>query len=98
VENGVSKSNVSYNPTIVKLTTIKSIIELFDLKEKVVYGAFGNKTTDAIAYSESSISPDKVYLIDEEGCIVHMKDLKTTSYGELSKNINLIFPQKIYRS
>ena len=36
VENCASESSVSYNPTIVKSTTIKSIIDLFDLKEKVL--------------------------------------------------------------
>ena len=58
-----------------------------------MYGAYGNKTTDAIAYSDSSIPPEKVYLIDENGCMVQLKDSKTTSYEELANNIDAIFPK-----
>ena len=36
VDNSACESSVSYNPTVVKSTTIKSIIALFDLKEKVL--------------------------------------------------------------
>lgn len=35
VENCISEKTVSYDPIVVKATTIKAIIDLFDLKEKV---------------------------------------------------------------
>ena len=57
-----------------------------------MFGAFGNKTTDAIAYSEASIPADKIYLIDETGCIVQMEGSKRTTYEEMSSNIDSLFP------
>lgn len=90
-ECGVTE-RVSYNPSIVKSSTIQTIIDLFDVKEKAVCGAFGNKDTDTVAYCQSSISPENVYLIDECGSIVQVNSSRKTSYNELSNNIDSILP------
>jgi phosphatidate phosphatase PAH1 len=85
----------SYNPSIIKATTIRLILDLFTLGEKVVYGAYGNKNTDAIAYTNSAILPERVYLIDENSCMTRLKDSNITSYEEHANNIDTIYPKII---
>ena len=45
-----------------------------------------------MAYSESGIPLEKIYLIDETGSITQMKNSKNTSYEEISSNIDSFFP------
>ena len=44
-----------------KLASLQSLLNLFDLKAKVVEGAYGNKDTDTKAYLDSGINPNKVF-------------------------------------
>ena len=59
---------------------------------QAVYGAFGNKDTDTVAYCKSLIAPENVYLIDECGSMVQVSNSRKTSYKELSDNIDSILP------
>jgi phosphatidate phosphatase PAH1 len=74
---------------------LRAILDLFALGEKVVYGAYGNKNTDAVAYTNSAIPPERIYLIDEHSCMIRLKDSNITSYEEHANNIDTIYPKII---
>ena len=61
--------------------------------KQVVLGAYGNKNTDAIAYCNSAIPNDRVFLLDENGCMVKVGDLSKTSYEEHATNIDVMYPK-----
>ena len=87
------KALISQDKAAIKLSTLRSIIELFDTKENVIAAAYGNKDTDTKAYLDSGIEPNKVFLINELG---HMIDIGTetkTSYVEHFQNISTMFPK-----
>lgn len=87
------KAFISQDKAAIKLSTLHSIIELFDTKENVIAAAYGNKDTDTKAYLDSGIDPKKVFFVNEEG---HMIDIGTeteTSYVEHFHNVSTMFPK-----
>ena len=87
------KALISQDKAAIKFSTLHSIIELFDRKEKVIAAAYGNKDTDTKAYLDSGINPNKVFLVREDG---HMIDIGTetkTSYVEHFQNVSSMFPK-----
>ena len=84
---------ISADAEIMKLSTLTSIINLFDLKEGVIYGAYGNKNSDTESYLKSGIKGDNVYLINEQSNIVNVATGNITSYKVQSQMINEYYPK-----
>lgn len=57
------------DPSSIKSSKINEIINLFDKKEDIIYGAYGNENTDFIAYTNASIEPNNIFLVDKYGQI-----------------------------
>ena len=81
------------NPSPVKTATIKSMTDLFNIKENVVLGAYGNKNSDKQAYMNSGVSTNIIYLVNTESVITRVSDNKTTSYFEHASNVNQKYPK-----
>jgi len=81
------------NPTPVKTSTIKSLLDLFDIKENVVVGAYGNKNSDTQAYMNSGVSTNIIYLVNSDGVLRRVGDGKRTSYFEHASNVNQKYPK-----
>ena len=57
------------DPSSTKSLKINEVINLFDKKENIIYGAYGNEKTDFIAYTSARISSNNIFLIDKYGQI-----------------------------
>ena len=87
------KALISQDKAAIKLSTLQSIIELFDAKENVIAAAYGNKDTDTKAYLDSGIDPNKVFLVNEEGHMIDIGTVTKSSYVEQFQNVNTMFPK-----
>ena len=80
------------NPSPVKTTTIKSFIDLFDQKENVIKGAYGNRNSDTQAYMDAGISTNIIYLVNGQSVLRRVSDGRKTSYGAHAQNVNEMYP------
>ena len=80
------------DPSPVKTATLKGLLKLFDLKENIVHGAYGNRNSDTKSYMDAGISAEKIYLVNEKGILRRVSDGKRTSYLEHAKNVNQMYP------
>ena len=80
------------NPSPVKTTTIKSFIELFDQKENIIKGAYGNRNSDTQAYMDAGISTNLIYLVNEKSVLRRVSDGRKTSYGQHAQKVNEMYP------
>ena len=81
------------NPSPVKTATTKAFLDLFDIKENVVLGAYGNKNSDTQAYMDAGVSTNIIYLINTDSVIKRVSDNKRTSYFEHATKVNQKYPK-----
>ena len=81
------------NPSPVKTALIKSMTDLFDIKENVFLGAYGNKDSDTQAYMNSGVSTNIIYLVNTDSVIRRVSDNKITSYFEHASKVNQKYPK-----
>ena len=81
------------NPSPVKTSTIKSFIELFDLKDNVIKGAYGNRNSDTQAYMDAGIPTNLIYLVNDKSVLRRVGDGQRTSYAEHATNVNEMYPK-----
>ena len=84
---------ISANAEVMKLSTLNSIINLFDLKEDAIDGAYGNKNSDTESYLKSGIQGENIYLVNNQGKIVNVVTGNITSYRLQSKMVNEYYPK-----
>ena len=84
---------ISANAEVMKLSTLTSIIDLFDSKEESINGAYGNKNSDTESYLKSGIQGENVYLVNNQGKIVNVATGNITSYRLQSKMVNEYYPK-----
>jgi phosphatidate phosphatase LPIN len=74
---------------------LREIKQLFiepDCDENPFFAGFGNKATDALAYSSVGIPQDRVYIINPRGVIYKFGTENTISYPKLNEQIDELFP------
>ena len=76
-----------------KLSTLRSITELFESKENVIVGAYGNKDTDTEAYRNAGIRPNKIFSVNEDGNMIDIATKTSTSYLEHFRNVSNMYPK-----
>ena len=76
-----------------KTKQIASLLELFDGRQDVVAGAYGNRNTDVESYMDTGIRPDKIYLINKRGVLRNARTGKGTSYAEQLENVDVLYPK-----
>ena len=81
------------NPSPVKTSTIKSFIELFDLKDNVIKGAYGNRNSDTQAYMDAGIPTNLIFLVNDKSVLRRVGDGQRTSYAEHATNVNEMYPK-----
>ena len=79
-----------------KTKTLLDLFDMFDIKQDVVVGAFGNKNTDTDAYTDAGISTNLIYLINEDSEMINVGTGQRTSYQELIRNLDTLYPP-VYR-
>ena len=70
----------------------KNILELFDLKADVVFGAYGNTKTDQDAYIKVGIKSENVFLISKNSKITNVNTGEETSYQLQLQDVNILYP------
>ena len=80
------------DPSAVKAATIRSLMDLFDIKENVVMGAYGNKATDTKAYTDAGIPKNLIYIINEDSVLRRVSDGLLSSYQDHASTVNTIYP------
>ena len=81
------------DPSETKAATIKSIVDMFDLKEHVVSAGYGNQDSDAKAYVNSGIEERKVFIVNSSSKMVNYGTGEETSYKEHVKNVDSMYPK-----
>ena len=79
---------------VMKLSTLKSILDLFNLKQDVVAGAYGNKNSDTEAYLNSGIRGGRIFLINEDSQILNVETGNNSSYKLQALQIDKYYPIK----
>jgi len=81
------------DPSDTKAATIRSIVDMFDLKEHVVSAGYGNQDSDAKAYVKSGIEERKVFIVNNTSSMVNYGTGEETSYREHVHNIDSMYPR-----
>ena len=80
------------DPAPMKITLMRKIIEIFDTKEEVFVGAYGNKESDERAYEGAGISKRKIYIADPAGNL-KTPDGQLSSYAIHEAAVNTLYPK-----
>ena len=81
------------DPSKVKATKIQSILNLFDIKQDVILGAYGNRNSDTKAYLEAGIRQNKIFIVNEKSVVRRVSDGKKMTYQDHVNNINNMYPK-----
>lgn len=66
---------------------------MFDGKEKVVSGAYGNQDSDAKAYESSGINKKKIFTVDDTSKMKNYGTEEETSYKYHVQDIDKMYPK-----
>lgn len=82
------------NPEVFKIRVLRQLKKLFggSADFNPLFGGFGNKDTDAIAYAVVGISKKRIFTINPDGDIFLLKSGVVTSYDELNRRVDALFP------
>ena len=64
------------DPSGVKATKIQSFVNLFNIKQNVVIGAYGNRNSDTKAYLDAGIPRDRIFLVNSNSVLRRVSDGK----------------------
>ena len=81
------------DPAPMKIALIKKITEIFDKKEDIFVGAYGNKDSDVRAYKGAEISESKVYIADPSGDLKRLSDGQKSSYAFHEAAVDILYPK-----
>ena len=81
------------DPSATKTFAIRSIVDMFDLKEHVVSAGYGNQDSDAQAYVNSGIEARKVFMVDKKSRMVNYGTGDETSYKAQVENVDNMYPK-----
>ena len=81
------------DPSASKTATIRSIVDMFDLKEHAVSAGYGNQDSDAQAYVDSGIEKRKIFIVDKNSRMVNYGTGDETSYKNHVENVDTMYPK-----
>ncbi len=77
-----------------KIKVLRRIKKVFsDNIHNPIFAGFGNKSTDAVAYSTIGVDIDRIFTIQSDGQIYLAASSHTISYRHLLENIDVFFPE-----
>ena len=88
-----AKAAISADAEVMKLKTLKCLLDLFALKQDVIVGAYGNKNTDTEAYLKSGIRGERVFLINENSKLLNVETGNVSSYKLQAEAIDQYYPK-----
>ena len=78
-----------------KSAMIESVIDLFDEREDIFVGAYGNKATDTRAYAAVDIPEEITYIVDKKSVLRRVSDGEETSYTEHFEEADEMYPSLV---
>ena len=88
-----AEAALTADPDVMKTVMLHSLLEMFDKKQDVVVGAYGNKNTDTEAYSNVGIRGDRIFLINSKSEIRNVLTGNKSSYHSQSRNVTALYPK-----
>ena len=88
-----AKAAITADAEVIKLKQLKCLLALFDLKQDVAVGAYGNKNTDTEAYLKSGIRGERVFLINENSKLHNVATANVSSYKLQAEAIDRYYPK-----
>jgi len=76
-----------------KSSTLNNVLSLFEDPSATFVGAYGNKSSDAEAYKNAGISPNKTFIINKQSDITNILSDEKTSFGLHTKDLNDLYPK-----
>lgn len=90
----LSREIVKKNPHVFKIKVLRGLYKVFsDGSRNPFYAGFGNKETDAIAYSTASIETKRIFTINDKSEIKVLQNGSTVNFTDLNQTINDTFPE-----
>ena len=65
---------------------------MFDVKQNVIEGCYGNHNTDTQAYMDAGVMPKIIYLVNNQGKLVNAATGLKTTYQEQIAKIDSLYP------
>ena len=87
------KAAISADPSIMKIATLHSLLDLFDLKQDDVFGAYGNTNPDTESYLNVGINDQRIFSINKKSEMINVATGTETSYLLHARNINTLYPK-----
>ena len=90
----LNRELIQKKPHIFKIKIMKEIFKIFEEYGKnPFYSGFGNKETDAIAYTTLSIETKRIFTINEKSQIKVLRNGYTVNFTDLNQTIDETFPE-----
>jgi phosphatidate phosphatase PAH1 len=92
--SSLSREIVKKNPHVFKIKVLRGLYKVFsDGSGNPFYAAFGNKETDAMAYTTVSIETKRIFTINDKSEIKVLQNGSTVNFTNLNTTINDTFPE-----
>jgi len=79
---------IKHAPHIFKINALKQIRELYPIDTQPFYAGFGNKETDSIAYRQSMIPTENIFIFNDNGIVSPDKGVSVRWFQEISQYIS----------
>ena len=84
---------INKKPHLLKIPLLLELKNLFPKGIKPLYGGFGNRETDAVAYRYLDVPMNKIFIIDTSSKVVQLGETKKTTYKALAGDVDANFPK-----
>ena len=85
---------IQKTPHLFKIEMLRGIYKVFEDNDKnPFYAGFGNRETDAIAYTTLAIETKRIFTINDKSEIKVLKNGNTVNFTDLNKTIDETFPE-----
>lgn len=92
--SSLSREVVQKNPHAFKIKALRGLYKVFsDGSGNPFYAGFGNKETDAMAYTTVSIETKRIFTINDKSEIKVLQNGSTVNFTNLNQTINNTFPE-----
>jgi len=91
IMSSLKREVVFKRPELFKIATLRDIKKLFPYDHSPFFAGFGNRETDAIAYTAVGMSINNIFTVDPKGTLSHINDY-VSSYAMLNSKVKECFP------
>ena len=75
-----------------KTQTLSVLTGMYDVRQDVVAGGYGNRNSDIEAFMNVGIRPNLLYIVNGKGQLTNISSGQKSSYQSQIQNINILYP------